>query len=168
MMKRILVIGSGGAGKSTFAKQLGEKTGIEVVHLDKIHWKPGWVEPAKDEWFKIVSNVVAKDSWIIDGNFGGTMETRIERSDTVIFLELPRAVCVWRVVKRFLAYRNNTRPDMAEGCEEKLDLKFLKWIWDYPTRTKPKVEALLEKFQNAKTVIRLQSKKEVERFLQNI
>lgn len=167
-MKRILIIGSGGAGKSTLARQLGEKTGIEVVHLDKLHWKAGWVEPPKDEWFRIVSDVIAKDSSIIDGNYGGTMEMRIERCDTVIFLDLPRVICVWRALKRFLTYRKGGRPDMTEGCDENLDWKFLKWIWDYPTHTKPKVESLLRRFQKTKTVIRLQSKKEVERFLQNI
>ena len=167
-MKRILIIGSGGAGKSTLARQLGEKTGIEVVHLDKLHWKSGWIEPSKDEWFRIVSDIIAKDLWIIDGNYGGTMRMRIERCDTVIFLDLPRIICVWRALKRFLAYRKGGRPDMTEGCDEKLDWKFLKWIWYYPTHTKPKVESLLEQFQNTKTVIRLQSKKEVERFFQNI
>ncbi|MCA1623083.1 MAG: DNA topology modulation protein [Acidobacteria bacterium] len=167
-MKRILIIGSGGAGKSTFAKQLGEATDIEVLHLDKLHWKPGWIEPTKDEWRKTVAEIVAEDSWIIDGNYGGTMQMRIERCDMVIFLDLPRIVCVWRVLKRFLTYRNGTRPDMAEGCNEKLDWKFLEWIWHYPIQTKPKVESLLKRFQNTKTIIRLQSKKEVERFLQNI
>ena len=167
-MKRILIIGSGGAGKSTLARRFGKAIGIEVIHLDKLHWKPGWVEPPKDEWFRIVSDIIAKDSWIIDGNYGGTMQMRIERCDTVIFLDLPRIICVWRALKRFLTYRKGGRPDMTEGCDEKLDWKFLKWIWDYPTQTKPKVESLLKRFQNTKTIIRLQSKKEVERFLQNI
>ena len=167
-MKRILIIGSGGAGKSTLSRQLGEKIGIEVFHLDKLHWRAGWTEPPKDEWEKIVSEVVAKDSWIVDGNYSGTMEMRIQHCDTVIFLDLPRTVCVYRALKRVFTYRKGGRPDMAEGCDEKFDLKFLKWIWDYPKRTKPRVESFLKQFQNKKTVIRLQSKKEVERFLQNV
>lgn len=166
-MKKILVIGSGGAGKSTFARRLHQLTGIELIHLDKIYWKPNWVESSKDEWRKTVENLIEKDSWIMDGNYGGTMETRIAACDTIVFLDLPRTICVWRAFKRSLFYKKSTRPDMAAGCNEKIDLeylKFLKWIWDYPTRTKPKVEALLKQFQDTKTIVRLRSNSEVENF----
>jgi adenylate kinase family enzyme len=166
-MKKILVIGSGGAGKSTFSRRLHELTGIELFHLDKLHWKPNWGEPTKDEWKKTVEDLLKNDSWIMDGNYSSTMEMRIAACDTVIFLDLPRILCVWRAFKRVLLYKKGNRPDMAEGCDEQFDLKFLKWIWDYPNRTKPKVEALLKKFQDTKKIIRLKSKKEVENFFVN-
>ena len=166
-MKRILIIGSSGAGKSTFARSLHEATGIELIHLDKVFWKPNWVETPKDEWKKTVEDLLTKDSWIMDGNFGGTMEMRIAACDTVIFLDLPRTICVWRAYKRVLIYKKNSRPDMAEGCDERFDLEFLKWIWDYPKRTKPKVEALLKQFQAAKNIVRLTSTKEIENFFDN-
>jgi len=165
-MKKILIIGSGGAGKSTLARHLHKATGIELIHLDKVFWQPNWVELPKDEWKKTVENLLKLDSWIMDGNFGGTMEMRFAAADTVIFLDLPRLLCIWRAYKRFLLYRKNNRPDMAEGCDEKFDLEFFKWIWDYPTRTKPRVEALLKRFQNEKNIIRLKSKSEVEDFLE--
>lgn len=167
-MKRVLIIGSGGSGKSTLARRLGEAAGIEVIHLDKLHWKPGWIEPDKEEWGKTVDKILEGDSWIIDGNYSGTLEKRIAAADTVIFLDLPRAVCVWRILKRVARYRKTNRPDMAEGCDEKFDLKFLKWIWDYPQRSKPKVESQLEKFQGKIEIIRLRSPGEVENFIQNI
>jgi len=167
-MKKILVIGSSGAGKSTFAKRLHEATGIELIHLDQLHWKPNWVEPSKDEWRGIVTNVIKRESWIMDGNFSGTMEIRIEAGDTVIFLDLPRTVCIWRILKRVAKYRKTNRPDMAEGCNEKLDFAFLKWVWDYPNRTKPKIESLLKKFQNEKTIFRLKSENDVENFFINL
>ncbi len=97
-MKKVLVIGSGGAGKSTFAKRLSEKTGLEVIHLDQLYWQPNWVETPKDEWQEIVKEIIEGDEWILDGNFGGTMEMRIEACDTVIFLEMPRTVCVYRIL----------------------------------------------------------------------
>ena len=164
-MKKVLVIGSGGAGKSTFSRRLGELTGIEVIHLDKIHWRPNWTEPSKEEWREIVENSLRGEAWIMDGNYSGTIEMRIAASDTVIFLDLPRVVCVYRILKRVALSYGKTRPDMAEGCREQFDWKFIKWVWDYATRSKPKIENLLEKYQNEKTIIRLRSKREVEEFL---
>jgi adenylate kinase family enzyme len=167
-MKKVLIIGSGGAGKSTLARRLGKITGIEVVHLDKLHWKPNWVEPDKSEWSETVRQILAGDSWIIDGNYSGTLEMRMSAADTVIFLDFPRTVCIWRILKRVRRYHHTNRPDIAEGCNEKFDLKFLKWIWDYPARSKPKVEFWLNKFADKIKVIRLRSAKEVEKFIENI
>ena len=166
-MKRVLVIGSSGAGKSTFSRRLAEKTGLEVIHLDVLYWKPNWTEPPKDEWQKTVENALKGDSWIMDGNFSGTMEMRLAACDTAIFLDFPRTICVYRVLKRLVFYRPGGRPDMAKGCNEKFDWTFIKWVWNYPTRTKPKVEALLKNIENEKMVIRLKSKKEVENFFAN-
>ena len=166
-MKKVLVIGSGGAGKSTFARRLGEVTGIEVIHLDKLYWKPNWIEPSKDEWLKAVENAIKEDEWIMDGNFGGTLELRLAACDTAIFFDFPRIVCVYRVFKRWLKYWNTNRPDMTEGCNEKIDLKFLGWIWNFQKTTKPKIEERLKCFGREKTVIRLHSSKEVEDFFVN-
>jgi adenylate kinase family enzyme len=166
-MKKNLIIGSGGAGKSTFARCLGEATGLEVVHLDKLYWKPNWIETPKDEWRRIVENIVQGDSWIIDGNFSGTMEPRFQSCDTVIFLETSRIVCIYRILKRVAFYRPGKRPDMADDCDEKFDWEFLKWVWNYPSRSQPKVEALIKRFHDTKTIVRLKSKKDIEDFLAN-
>ena len=167
-MKRILIIGSGGAGKSTLAPRLGEKMGIEVVHLDKLFWNPGWVPTAKDEWREIVRQAVEKDSWIMDGNFGGTLEMRVQACDTIIFLDMPRRICIYRILKRWVMYRTDTRPDMAAGCEERFDFEFFMWVWNYPKRSKPEKELVMERYAKEKTIIRLKSKREIERFLQEI
>ena len=164
-MKRVLIIGSGGAGKSTLARRLGEATGIEVVHLDKVHWKPGWTESPKDELRQAVEDVLKKESWIMDGNYGGTMEMRLKSCDTVIFLDFPRAVCLYRVIKRRLTYRGTNRPDMTEGCHEKIDFEFLHWVWTFPGRAKPEIEERLKRFGREKTIIRLRSPRETEDFL---
>lgn len=167
-MKRILIIGSSGAGKSTLARELGKILDIEVIHLDKLYWLADWNEPPKDEWREILEEVLGGDAWIMDGNFGGTMEMRLKACDTAILLDLPRTICVWRIIKRWLVYRRETRPDMADGCDEKFDWKFLKWVWRFPQETKPKVEARLKKVENEKTIIRLKSPKEVEKFISNV
>ncbi|HEX8163859.1 MAG TPA: DNA topology modulation protein [Pyrinomonadaceae bacterium] len=170
-MRKILVIGSGGAGKSTFSRRLGGILGIEVFHLDALYWKPGWVETPKPEWRRVVEELAGRESWIMDGNYSGTLGLRFEACDTVIFLDVPRLVCLWRVLKRSALYRAGGRPDMAQGCDEKLDvefLKFLRWVWDYPTRTRPKVLELLRKSPPGKNIFRLRGRADVESFLQNV
>jgi adenylate kinase family enzyme len=165
-MKRILIIGSSGAGKSTLAKMLGEKTGLKVIHLDKIYWKPNWTEPKADEWRAALAETMREnEAWIMDGNFSGTLDLRVPVCDTVIFLETPPAACVYRVLKRVAFSYRKTRPDMADGCPEQFDWEFLKWIWDFENRSKPKIEKILKQYENEKTIIRLKSRRAVENFL---
>jgi len=165
--KRILVIGSGGAGKSTFARRLGEALGIEVVHLDALYWKPGWVEPSKEEWAHTVEGVLKRDAWIMDGNYSGSLAPRIDACEAAIFLDLPRTTCLWRVLQRWAKYRNTTRPDMADGCREQLSWEFLSWIWNYPNRSRPKVVRLLEEERNAGKAVWLQTPGAIDQFLEN-
>jgi adenylate kinase family enzyme len=167
-MKKIILIGSGGAGKSTLARRLGEALAVEVIHLDKLHWKPNWTSPPKDEWRKTVRKLIEKDEWVIDGNFNGTMELRMAACDTVIYLDFPRLVCVYRALKRVLKYYNKTRPDMGEGCRERLDFEFLRWVWTFQKSDKPKIEERINKLGVDKTIIRLRSPKEVEDFLADL
>ena len=167
-MRRVLVIGPGGAGKSTFARQLGKALGIEVNHLDVAYWRSGWSKPAEDEWVQTVTDLVSGDSWILDGNFGGTLELRLKYCDTIVFLDMPRLLCVWRVMKRRLLYRNRSRPDMAEGCNEKIDLDFLLWVWNYSRRSRPKVVKLLREQAGEKEVVWLRSRREVQNFLSRL
>jgi adenylate kinase family enzyme len=164
-MRRILVIGSGGSGKSTVATRLGALLNLEVSHLDKFFWQPGWVKPATEDWVQAVTELMNRDSWILDGNYSGTLELRFQKCDTIIFLDLSRWLCLWRIVRRVLRYRNDLRPDMAEGCQEKLDLEFVRWVWNYPRRTKPKVVKLLRERCDGKEIVWLRSRREVEGFL---
>ena len=167
-MRRISIIGSGGAGKSTFARSLGEVLKLPVIHLDAIHWKPGWVETPKDEWRMIVRDLIANDEWIIEGNYGGTMEMRLAASDTVIYLDYPRHICIYRALKRCITYRNRTRPDMGPGCNEKMDLEFLGWIWNFPRRSSPEIEKRLSALSDSTRVIRHRSPAETARFLSEL
>ncbi|HKY26918.1 MAG TPA: DNA topology modulation protein [Pyrinomonadaceae bacterium] len=163
-MRKVLVIGPGGAGKSTLATQLGELLNIEVLHLDKFYWHPGWIETPKSEWLETVEELVRRDSWVMDGNYSGTLDVRYQACDTVIFLDISRTICLWRVIKRAIMYRRNSRPDMAEGCPERLTLEFILWIWNYPRRTRPKIVRMLESHSDKK-IVWLRSQSDVERFL---
>ena len=164
VMRKILVIGPGGAGKSSLADQLGKLLNIEVLHLDRFYWRPGWIEPPKVEWTKTIESLLSRDAWIMDGNYSGTLELRFKACDTIIFLDLARTLCVWRVLKRALIYRNQSRPDMTEGCNERVTLEFILWIWNYSRRTKPKVVKLLES-DTEKKIVWLRSPADVQNFL---
>jgi adenylate kinase family enzyme len=170
-MKRVLVIGSGGAGKSTFARRLGEKLGLPVIHLDRVYWRADWVEPPKEEWRRKVEELCAREAWVIDGNYSGTLDIRLNACDAVIFLDLPRALCLWRVSRRALRYKGVSRPDMAEGCREQLNrdfLTFLLWVWNYPRHSRPKLLKRLEEFAGGKQIYRLRSSAEAEKFLAEV
>jgi len=164
-MKKIVIIGSGGSGKSTFAKSLGGILESDVHHLDALFWKPNWVGVPREKQKKIQNELVKQEEWIIDGNYGGTMDIRLNAADTIIFLDIPRIVCAYRVLKRMIQYRNMTRPDMGEGCEERFDLNFIKWIWEYPKTKRPNILDRLQQLSNDKNVIILKSPKDVKRFL---
>ncbi|OFD08094.1 topology modulation protein [Bacillus thuringiensis] len=164
-MKKIILIGSGGSGKSTLAKQLGNKLNIKVHHLDALFWKANWEGVPREEQRKVQKNLIKEEEWIIDGNYGGTMDLRLNAADTIIFLDIHRTICVYRAFKRIVQYRNKTRSDMGAGCEERLDLQFFKWIWEYPNKKKPAILKRLDQLSKGKEVIILKSPNEVKRFL---
>lgn len=164
-MRKVLVIGSGGAGKSTFARRLGELLDLEVIHLDALYWKAGWVETPKAEWAETAARLARRDAWIMDGNYSGTLDIRLKACDTLIFLDMPRLVCLWRVVKRAIVYRHRTRPDMAAGCDEKLNPAFILWVWNYPKTRRPKILERMRENAAHKRMIRLRTPAEAERFL---
>ena len=163
-MKRIVIIGCGGAGKSTLARQLGEKLDIPVVHLDKLFWNPGWVEKSKKEFDALHEQELAKEKWIMDGNFNRTMPQRIARCDTVIYLDFSRIVCLLGVLKRVLTTYGKVRPDMGEGCPERIDFEFLKWVWSYNKNKRERNYKLLNEAQHAETIV-LKNRRMVRKFL---
>ncbi|RIJ64539.1 DNA topology modulation protein [Rummeliibacillus sp. POC4] len=165
-MKKIMLIGSGGSGKSTLARQLGNILNIQVYHLDAIFWKANWEGVSKEEQISIQTDLVKKDEWLIDGNYGGTLDIRMDAADTIIFLDINRTICTYRALKRMLKYRNKTRPDMGEGCEEKFDFDFLRWIWNYPKMKRPDILRKLHDLPENKQIIILKSKKDVQTFLE--
>ena len=168
-MRRVCIIGCSGSGKSRLAAELGVLLGLPVVHLDAVHWRPGWERPLEEEWRSRHAQLLRPDAWILDGNYGGTMEERIAASDTVILLARSRATCLYRVFKRSLAGWGRRRPDLAPGCREKLpSAEFLRWIWSYNRIHLPRILRRLERVRREKSVVILRSDAEVRDFLDSL
>jgi adenylate kinase family enzyme len=167
-MRRIAIVGPGGSGKSVLARRLGERLGLPVIHMDAHYWNAGWVATPRDVWDRKVHEMAAEDRWIIDGNYGRTTHIRFAAADAIIFLDFPRRIFIPRVLRRGLTYRGQTRPDMAEGCRERVTLEFLGFLWGYPRRSRPRILASMrEAGAHARHEI-LRSPREVERFLASL
>ncbi|WP_027964839.1 DNA topology modulation protein [Halalkalibacillus halophilus] len=166
-MDRILIIGSSAAGKSSLAIKLGEILGKKVHHLDAYYWQPNW-RPLEKEKFREVNHRLVQDSeWIIDGFYGSTFDIRLKEADTVILLDYSRYLCMYRAIKRRIQYNGTIRPDMGSGCKEKIDLEFLKYIWDFPKNKMSEINQSLAESE-LQRVIRLESPKETEQFIRNV
>ncbi len=166
-MNRIIIIGCGGAGKSTLARQLGEKLNIPVIHLDKLFWKPGWVESDRAEFDARLMQEYKKPRWIIDGNYNRTMAQRASKADTIIYLDFSRFACFRGIAKRILMTYGTVRPDMAEGCPEKIDFEFFQWVWSYNKRWREKNYKLLNECTHAQTIV-LKNRRMVKKFLNSL
>jgi len=167
-MERIMIIGCCGAGKSTLSKKLGKLTGLEVIHLDQYYWKSNWTESEVDEWTSEVKKLAEKPRWIIDGNYGGTMDIRIKRADTIIYLDFPTIQCLWRITKRILKYKGKVRPDMPVGCHERFDLEFYHYVATYNLIRRKKRLEKLKGLKDQKQILRFQNDKEVGAYLKEL
>jgi adenylate kinase family enzyme len=137
-MQRVLVMGSSGSGKSTFARRLSDITGIPIVSIDALFWKPGWVESERDEFRRRMTEAAQQPCWIMDGNYTKSAgELRRQRADTIIWFDLPRSTCMRGVLTRIVKSYGKVRPEMAEGCPEKIDLEFFRYVWSYRRQQRP-------------------------------
>lgn len=162
-VRRVAIIGCGGAGKSTLARELGERLGIEVVHLDRLFWRPGWDPMPSDEWRALQAGLVARERWIMDGDYGGTLDVRLDAADTVLFLDMPRRVTLPAVLRR--QWRHRGQAVQAPGCPERWSWEFLRWVWNYPRDSRPRALAAIATHAADAEVVVLTSRAEVRRFL---
>jgi len=166
-MQRVLVMGSSGSGKSTFARRLAKLTGLPLVSLDALYWQPGW-QPSEPVAFGLrVTDVVNGTGWIIDGNYtsSGAGELRRQRADTVIWFDLPRYVCMTGIMTRIIATYGKVRPEMAPGCPERIDLEFLQYVWSYRQQQRPKLLEYFAGLRADQALICFKSRKQSDDYL---
>ncbi len=145
-MQRVLIIGPCGSGKSTLARELAPRLGLPLVHMDQLGWQAGWVETEKAELHARLAEAVAGERWLIEGNYGSTLGPRLERADTVIYLDFPIRLCLWRLARRIITHRGRARPDMPEGCPERFDAAFFWYVMTWNSGPRPRTEAKLASF----------------------
>src|SRR5215470_5398132 len=168
-MQRILVMGSSGSGKSTFAQRLSAITGIPVVSLDALFWKPGWIESDRAEFRARMAEVTRQPRWIMDGNYTSAAgELRREVSDTVIWFDLPRATCMWGIVSRIAKSYGQVRPEMAPGCPEKIDLEFFRYVWTYRAKQRPVLLKYFEGLRPDQSFVRFTNRSQADRYLDDL
>jgi adenylate kinase family enzyme len=163
--RRILVIGSSGAGKSTLARALGQRIDRPLIHLDRAYFGPGWSEPGRLEWRSRVAALASGESWIMDGNYANSFDLRMPHADAVVWLDMPRTLCLRRVVWRVLKNWGRVRPDLADGCPEKFVWSFLVYVWNFPKMQRPQLIAALMRHGVHSRVIALSAPARVKALL---
>lgn len=164
---RITIIGCCGSGKSTLARQLSVHTKLPLTHLDREYYKPNWQPTPKPEWVQKQEALTDTSEWIIDGNYNGTMDIRMKKADTIIFLDFNKFICTYRIIKRALSSKEKVRSDMGIGCRERIDFAFIKFVWNFNKTSRPRIYALLEQYSD-KHVIILKNSKEVAALIDRI
>jgi adenylate kinase family enzyme len=140
---RILVIGCSGSGKTTLARRLARALNLPHYSIDRLFWQPGWVESRDAEFFPRVEAACREPAWVMDGTYSRTLPLRLTYADAVVWLDVPRATCIARVLWRFITHVGQVREDMGPGCPERIDLAFIRWIWNFRRTHHAKLAATL-------------------------
>lgn len=164
---RLMVIGCSGGGKSTLSQKIAGRFGLEYVSIDRdILWLPGWVQRPKPDQHDLIREFIAHDRWIMDGNNTSTFDIRVPRSDLVIWVHMPRWLCVWGIFSRWAKYRGQIRPDMAPGCPEQVTWEFFRFVWTWEKIFAPRVTAALEAHAGKTPVLMLKSRADMRRLVE--
>ena len=168
-MKKVIVIGGNGSGKSTFSKQLATITNLPLVHLDRLLWYGNWQTRAREEFDSLLQAELEKDQWIIDGNYNRTIPLRLSRCDTVFYFDFSTLRCLCGVTWRVLTNLGRVRDDMGGNCRERFDLSFYKAILRFNKTHRQRYHALLEEaVHSGKTVVIFHNRRQVNEYIKTI
>ncbi|PZM11369.1 AAA family ATPase [Rhizobium tubonense] len=163
---RILVIGCSGGGKTTMSLQICKRLALPFVSMDRdFFWLPGWVNRPKTEERALIAAKVAEERWLMDGTGPSTFDLRLPRADVVIWVRMPRMVCMWGVISRVVKWYGHERLAMAPGCPERLDWQFLRYVWNFEQKEAPKVVAGLEQHGPDVPVFQLKTRRDIRALL---
>ena len=160
--KRVAVIGCPGGGKSTFSRALRDRVGLPLYHLDAIYWRDDRTHLSREEFYPLMREIIAREEWIMDGNYNSTLEWRISACDLLIFLDYPAEVCLEGVRAR----RGQKRSDMP-WVEEGDDQEFLEFIRAFETESRPRIWELIGKYPD-KAVVTFRTREEAEGYLREL
>ncbi|MGY2293791.1 AAA family ATPase [Pseudomonas sp. SDO528_S397] len=169
-MQRVMIIGQPGSGKSRLASEMGRRTGLPVVHIDTIHWQPGWVERSADEKTRLCHEVEARDRWIFEGGHSAAWGNRVARADLLIWIDRAAPLRFWRVFLRTLTQRGSIRPDLPEDCPELLGNlpEFFRFMWTTRQSVRAKMNQLVVTAPSACRVVCLRSNRQTRQFLMGL
>ncbi len=162
-MKKVIVIGSPGSGKSTFARKLRDKTGISLYYLDMIWHRSDKTTVSREEFDQRLGEILEGDSYIIDGNYSRTLERRFKGCDTVFFMDIPTPVCLEGAKERI-----GKKREELPFVETELDPEFREWILTFGEHSIPKITALIEKYKNEKEIFIFKTREEADRYLERL
>lgn len=162
-MGKYLIIGSPGSGKTSLALKLSEKTKLPIYSLDQIFWKPGWQKVTQEEFISAIQQIRSLPPGIIEGCYPKIIELCLDMTEIVIYLDISRYKCINRMLFRTLTHLGRQRPNAPEGCLERFDKNFFKYIWNFRKNYELKIRQSIEQYKNE--VIILRSSKQITRFL---
>ena len=166
-MDRILIIGSNGAGKSSFSYKLSAILNLPLIHIDQIYWMENWKVKPQEQFEEEVLIEAKQEQWIIEGNNIRSLPNRLKYADTVFWFEFSPLVCVWNVIKREIKYFNQARPDMPKGCVSKLNFRFLKDVWNFNKKNHTRIEEMLNDNENIE-VIRFTNYQQIREYINKL
>ncbi len=163
-MRRVMVVGCSGAGKTTLAQKISEWSELPLINLDSYYWSPGWTATSCTEWREQVEQLSVAPEWIMDGNYWTTFAVRMRYADTLIWLDYSRRICLWRVLKRTMRWFGRSRPELP-GCPERFTWSFLRHVWCFRSEYRPRILDAIRQFGSHLRVIQVANGDDADEFL---